>query len=466
MYVRSMEEQVAAALAALRTAVEGVRELPFGSLSPAELLDVCSGIQDAHNLLPTAEHAAITALAEQTTPAQIGTKSWPEALRIRLRISHKEARRRFRDAINLGPRHTLTGEPVPARRAATAAAQAGGWLTQDHIEELETFFAHCPGWVDAQRRQQMEEKLVAVAASNCPDVLHHAIAEALYLLNQDGEEPIEDLAARSRGIVLGPQEPDGTRTIRGRLTAELGATLDAITGKWAAPGMCNPDDPTPCTSGTPSQEQIDTDTRTARQRTHDALLTLGRHALMSGELGQHNGLPVSIVVTTTLQELQAGAGIAVTATGTKLPIGDLIRLAAHAHHYLAVFDQHGNVPLYLGRTKRLATPGQRLMLFARDRGCTCPGCTAAGNRSQAHHATQDFAHGGLTDITDLALGCGPHQRLVGPGKWTTHINTNGRCEWIPPALLDTGQSRINTYHHPQHYFTDNQDDDETDCPTP
>ncbi|ORA31224.1 DUF222 domain-containing protein, partial [Mycobacterium aquaticum] len=288
-------EEVAAALAALRTAVERVRDLPFGSLSPADLLQVCSGIQDAHNLLPTAEHAAITALADQSTPARIGAKSWPEALRIRLRISHKEARRRFRDAINLGPRHTLTGEPVPPRRAATAAAQAGGWLTQDHIEELEKFVTDCPAWVDAQRRQQMEEKLVAVAASNCPDVLHHAIAEALYLLNQDGEEPIEDLAARSRGIVLGPQEPDGTRTIRGRVTAELGATLDAITGKWAAPGMCNPDDPTPRTSGTPTQEQIDTDTRTARQRTHDALLTLGRHALMSGQLGQHNGLPVSIV---------------------------------------------------------------------------------------------------------------------------------------------------------------------------
>ncbi|OBC17743.1 hypothetical protein A5784_00005, partial [Mycobacterium sp. 852013-50091_SCH5140682] len=458
-----MESEVAATLDALRAAIEDVRALPFGSMSPAELLEVCSGIQDAHNLLPTAEHAAITALSDQSTPARIGAKSWPDALRTRLRISQKEARRRFRDAINLGPRHTLTGQPLPARRAATAAAQAGGWLTQDHIEELEKFATACPGWVDAQRRQDFEEKLVAVAATNCPDVLRGAISEALYLLNQDGEEPIEDLAARSRGIVLGPQEPDGTRSIRGRVTAELGATLDAITGKWAAPGMCNPDDEQPCTTGTPTQQQIDTDTRTSRQRTHDALLTLGRHALMSGELGQHNGLPVSIVVTTTLQELEAGAGVAVSTTGTKLPIPDLIRLAAHAHHYLAVFDTHTNVPLYLGRTKRIATPGQRLVLFARDRGCTRPGCTAAADRCQAHHATEDFAHGGLTDITDLTLGCGPHQRLVGPSKWTTRINKNGRCEWIPPALLDTGQSRINTYHHPQQYFTDNQDDDETDC---
>src|ERR1700758_4129687 len=102
MYVRIMDRDVAPTLAALRAAVDGVRDLPWGSLSQADLPEVCSGIQDAHNLLPTAEHAAITALADQTTPARVGAKSWPEALRVRLRISQKEARRRFRDAINLG----------------------------------------------------------------------------------------------------------------------------------------------------------------------------------------------------------------------------------------------------------------------------------------------------------------------------------------------------------------------------
>jgi hypothetical protein len=170
------------------------------------------------------------------------------------------------------------------------------------------------------------------------------------------------------------------------------------------------------------------------------------------------------VVTTTLQELEAGAGVAVTTTGSKIPIPDLIRLAAHAWHYLAVFDTHSNVPLYLGRSKRIASPGQRLVLFARDRGCSRPGCTACGDRCQAHHANQDFADGGLTNVTDLTLGCGPDQRLVGPGKWTTRINHHGRCEWIPPPLLDTGQDRINTYHHPQLFFTkDTEGDDETDC---
>ncbi|MHC9297546.1 DUF222 domain-containing protein, partial [Mycobacterium sp. LTG2003] len=142
------------------------------------------------------------------------------------------------------------------------------------------------------------------------------------------------------------------------------------------------------------------------------------------------------------------------------PIPDVIRLAAHAWHYLAVFDDATLVPLYFGRTKRIATPAQRLVLFARDRGCTRPGCTAGGYRCQAHHAHQDWTVGGQTNIDELALACGPDNRLVATGKWTTTMR-NGRCQWTPPPLLDTGQPRINTYHHPQTYLIESDEDDET-----
>ncbi|MGV0745842.1 DUF222 domain-containing protein, partial [Mycolicibacterium sp. XJ870] len=99
---------VAERLAALSAAIEGVRGLSWGSLSATDLLEVCAGVQDVRNVVPVVEHAAIAALAEQTTPAVIGAKSWPEVMRIRLRISGDEARRRCRDAINLGPRTSVT----------------------------------------------------------------------------------------------------------------------------------------------------------------------------------------------------------------------------------------------------------------------------------------------------------------------------------------------------------------------
>ncbi|MEC9323818.1 MAG: HNH endonuclease, partial [Actinomycetota bacterium] len=29
---------------------------------------------------------------------------------------------------------------------------------------------------------------------------------------------------------------------------------------------------------------------------------------------------------------------------------------------------------------------------------------------------------------------------------------DGRTEWHPPPALDTGQTRINNYHHPERYL--------------
>ena len=40
-----------------------------------------------------------------------------------------------------------------------------------------------------------------------------------------------------------------------------------------------------------------------------------------------------------------------------------------AYHYLAVFDEHTHRPLYLGRSQRIPTPDQRLVLYAKKDGC-------------------------------------------------------------------------------------------------
>ncbi|WP_348651449.1 DUF222 domain-containing protein [Mycolicibacterium neoaurum] len=144
------------------------------------------------------------------------------------------------------------------------------------------------------------------------------------------------------------------------------------------------------------------------------------------------------MVSTTLPELETAAGIAVTGTGTLMPMPDLIRLAEHAHHYLVIYRHHTAEPLYLGRTKRLASKAQRLLLHHRDRGCTRPGCTRCANHCQAHHAQPSWARGGHTDAPTLGLGCGPDNRLAELG-WTTTIDpTTGRVHWHPPPLLDTG----------------------------
>jgi hypothetical protein len=254
-------------------------------------------------------------------------------------------------------------------------------------------------------------------------------------------------------------------TVRGQITPELRATLEAVNSKWAAPGMCNPDDDIRCVKGKPSEAQVKADHRTPGQRRHDALNAVGRSVLSSGELGSHHGLPVTIVVSTTLKELVSGAGMAGTSGGTRMPMTDLVRLASHAFHYLVIFDEMGRV-LDLGRTKRIASPDQRIVLNAKDRGCTFPGCTVPGFLTEVHHAECDWAEDGVTNINDFTLACGPKNRLVRPGGWRTRKRKDGRTEWIPPPDLDTGQGRVNKYHHPEELLVSEEPPGDEECSEP
>ncbi|KAB7760048.1 HNH endonuclease signature motif containing protein, partial [Mycolicibacterium mucogenicum] len=259
--------------------------------------------------------------------------------------------------------------------------------------------------------------------------------------------------------------PDGRTDVTAELDPEGRAYWQVLFDKYAAPGMCNPADPEPCFSGTPTQEQIDNDTRTLAQRQYDAFKFVGRMMLATGTSGVHNGFPVAVVATCTVSDLEKRTGMALTHTGTKLPVKDLVRMAAQgSDNYLAVFDEHTGQPLYLGRAARTANTAQRLALFARDLGCTKPNCTAPASRSQAHHVNTNWRDDGPTDITNLTLACGPDNRLADTGGWTTTMK-NGRTHWTPPPLLDVGQPRTNHYHHPTLYPTESGDDDgETNRP--
>ncbi|MFE3293365.1 DUF222 domain-containing protein, partial [Rhodococcus sp. NPDC059234] len=194
-------------------------------------------------------------------------------------------------------------------------------------------------------------------------------------------------------------------------------------------------------------------TRTAGQRGHDALAAGLRCLLSSGILGSHRGLPVTAIITMTLQQLEDATGIATTASGGILPIKDALRMAEHAHPVLCLFDHHGR-PLHLGRSKRLASQDQRLALIAASRGCTRPGCDAPATMTAVHHLTE-WNNGGGTDIETLDLACDPCHALVndGPRGWQTRTappesDHPGRTEWTPPAHLDPGrQPRVNHRHH-------------------
>jgi hypothetical protein len=39
----------------------------------------------------------------------------------------------------------------------------------------------------------------------------------------------------------------------------------------------------------------------------------------------------------------------------------------------------------------------------------------------------------------------------------TRKRKDGRTEWIPPPHLDSGQSRVNNYHHPEKYLVEDDE---------
>jgi len=451
------------ALDDLEAAWDKLGSLPVTTLSAGQVLAVLDRLETQRRRQPAVEHALLNHLQAQATAKDMGAKSWRAVLAQRLGISGPDAGRRLAEAAVLGPRRALTGEPLEPHLSATATAQARGEIGTDHVTIIRDFIDHLPADLDPGTRTAAEAQLGGLAGGLTPEGLRKLARQLLGYLDSDGTLDDEREHARKRGLTLGAQGLDGMSRLTGWITPELRATLDAAFAKLAAPGYCNPEDQTPCLDGVPAQHQIDADTRSPAQRSHDALQTVCRAMLASGTLGQHNGLPVTIVATTTLAELTAAAGLAHTGGGTQLPIPTLIRMAAtgRAHPYLALFDDPRQIQLYYGRTRRTASPGQRLALHALERGCTKPDCTAPPNRCQVHHAERDWQHGGNTDINELTLACGCDNRLVNdtPTGWTTRKRkADNRTEWIPPPSLDRGQHRINHYHHPEELLR--PDDDE------
>jgi len=454
-----MNAETLAVVARWEQAQADMAGLCFAGLTAAEVLAIQKRLEHGYRAQPAVDHQLIHQLTAQATPAELGANSWPKVLSEALRISTDEAKQRIKQAELLGPRTAMTGEPLPPTLPNVAAAQARGQIGSEHVRTIEKFFNELPSRIDAQTRDQAEADLARIATGLGPTQFRAAADRLALLLNQDGDLPDEADRARRRYLTIDKQDAGGMSRFHGLLDPEARATLDAVLAKLAAPGMCNPDDEAPCVDGEPTDAAVQGDARSPGQRNHDALKAMGRAVLASGELGRHNGLPATIIVTATLQDLQSGAGVAATGGGSLLPMRDVIRLASQSHHYLVIYDKHTRQPLYCGRAKRFATPGQRIVLHALERGCTRPGCTAPAYWCQVHHVDDWVADNGETNINDLTLACGPDNRLVEDGGWTTRKRNDGRTEWLPPPHLDTGQPRVNDFHHPEKYLVDRDDED-------
>ncbi|MDJ0360043.1 HNH endonuclease signature motif containing protein [Rhodococcus sp. H29-C3] len=429
--------------------------------------------------------------------------SVPDTLAILLRLSRRRASQRIRHAEQYGQRSAITGERLdPILTTTAAAAAAEGTLDEEHQHIITNFFRTLSPDIDPETRHHAEQQLTELARQLGPDNFKVAARRLFDTLDPDGTNEDEQQIAERCYFRIKDQGQHGLSKGTFLIDAETRAYLEAAFATWAKPGMCNPAATTPdsapstdsirhdsgsssgSTGGssevrsTDSSTDSSTDDRARRdrrsqgRRQHDALKTIVRQMLASGDLGSHRGLPVTAVITMTLSDLETATGHAVTATGSLIRMRDAIRMASHAHHYLAIFDDHGR-SLHLGRTKRIATADQRIVLIAADRGCTFPDCTRPATWSQVHHI-DEWATGGNTDIDTLTYGCDMHHPLIGPDDtdWATTKTGPGhpyprRTLGHPPTTLDpTRKGHINHYHHPNEYIYPTPEDSTPEHATP
>ncbi|WP_227998667.1 HNH endonuclease signature motif containing protein [Nocardia australiensis] len=470
------DPSVEAALCTLEAGLSQVMKVGTGRLSNRDRLRVLQRVEVVIRALPGLGSGLIAQIDTEWSNDDFATRNVSDTLTEGLRISPAEARARCRSARELAHRNMFDGEVLEPELPATAAAQCDGVIGPAHVQVIQEFFRHLPACVDTPTRTRAEVELAGHARVLRPDQLRKVAQRVEAFINPDGVFDDTD-RARRRSFTMGRQGPDLMSKCTLIADPELRAYLDACFAKLAEPGACNPDENVPARMGGSSEREAaepgsaELDDRSGGQRQHDALKAIMRAMLASGELGQHRGLPVTVIATTTVQELEeaveqtdsgrmvvSGSPV-VTGGGNLLPMHDLIRMAAHAHHYLAIFDDADGRPLYLGRSKRIASRDQRIMLHARDIGCTHPGCGKPGYLCETHHV-DEWANGGGTNADQLTFACEPHHRMVGhnDNQWGTLAApaghpTPGRTQWIPPTISDPNRTpRTNHFHHPNEYL--------------
>jgi hypothetical protein len=149
-----------------------------------------------------------------------------------------------------------------------------------------------------------------------------------------------------------------------------------------------------------------------RAQQADALVAVARSYLDGGEHGDERGATADhyqVVVHADAQSLRGGTGRA------DLPIETVKRLLCDCSLVTVFEDANGN-PLDVGRKQRTTSTPLRRALYARDRGCTFPGCSR--KRYVDGHHLEHWINGGETAPANMTLLCTYHHRMLHEGGFS------------------------------------------------
>jgi hypothetical protein len=328
-------------------------------------------------------------------------------------------------------------EALAERRTDTAVALAEGSVSLEQARAIVDVVRKLPDQASAAEQVQVEKFLLGKSDEMHADDIRATLKTFENIFDPDGLEPMEEKAKAKRAAHIEDHhdraethsnhpstwQGDGTHSLHWRDVDANIAMLKAALESLSAPRPADAD-------GVP-------DSRTPAVRRADALVDLIAQALRFGEnLPASHGARPHIVVTISDTDLRNGGGFGVTATGEKISVSTVRRLACDA--VLSPLRINGDgIPLNLGRKRRTVSPGQWIALVARDGGCVFPNCDRPAGWCDAHH-TPEWENGGRTDLDKMPLLCGRHHDAVHDG-WEVRFAEDGHPELIPPPWVDSQQ---------------------------
>jgi Domain of unknown function (DUF222) len=349
--------QMEAALAHLAAAQQALAALDLAALSGDQLLELAAASETDTRQRASVQHAVVAELDARGVAAELGCASTAVVLSERLRIGRREAAGRVRLAAQLGPRRAMSGQALPARFPQVAAAVAQGAISGRHAALICRTVAELPE-AAVEHAAAVEAMLVEHARVVNPDQLAVLTRTVRACLDPDGVLGSERDHERRRHATL-TALPDGSGRLQAQLTAEATAVWQTILDTLARP--------------TPDVEGGEPDRRSPAQRRHDALADAGQRLLRAGALPDAGGTPTTVLITLTVDQLEARTGMVTTAHGGLISVPQALQIAAEANIVPVVIGDAGGILGY-GLTRRTASNGQRRALAARDRGCSFPGC--------------------------------------------------------------------------------------------
>src|SRR5450631_3486365 len=395
-----MFEGIVELLDELDGAFDTLLEADLSWLDAATLLGVTRRWDRLSRRAGAVGHRLVADIDQRHLAVEHGHRNSASLLRALCNVTPYRARRAVALARDLAPGRTLTGQPLPAVFARTAAAQAAGELSVEHAQLIITTIDRLPDPVAATYDTTVEADLVTAAADADPAELARLARRISDHLDPDGTLRGETYRDKHRSLTVA-QRPDGSAHLDGELTAPCAEALLTVLDSLAAPA--------PAESGA-------VDPRTATERRHDGLLDALLRLLRDGGLPATGGVHATILLTITEAELQARTGLATTGHGALISVEQALTIATDAQTIPVVFDTAQAISAY-GSTHRTATRTQRYALAARDVGCSFPGCDVPPAWTETHHVKQ-FQHGGPTALDNLTLLCGFHHREHQKLGWT------------------------------------------------